>query len=306
MPRNHSRINQTSRHMLQSWRANCDIQVLVYDGDPKNPDTSEIAKITDYVVSYSCKGNVTLKEERQQTKELLLAAEDISGNREEIQRISKQIMNKTAAKRLISKQEAMVLLAEMPLTECTETIESISINNSTQLRVTASTGRDKRITAEYAKRPPSMENMSLHNYFTYDRNNNPAKRRKSTAKYIIPNFTGLSGTPTFPVTEAYARHALIVYRPWRVYPSGVEWIKEFTKFVNCAQCPTSCRLAYDRVMQRHYDKMTGYEPKSKSADHTMNPVDIEDLAIITLSGSKDKAEFDADTLILKELERGLD
>lgn len=306
MPRNHPRINQTSRYMLQSWRANCDIQVLVYNGDPKNPDISEIAKITDYVVSYSCKGNVTLKEERQQTKQLVLAAEDISGNREEIQRIAKQAMNKSAAKRLISKQEAMVLLAELPLTQCTESIETVSINNSTQLRVSASTSRDKRITSEYAKRPASMENMSLHAYFVKDRNHNPAKKRRNGDKYIIPNFTGLSGTPTYPVTESYARHSMIVYCPWRTYPSGMEWIKEFDRFVNSPTCPTSCRIAYERVMQRHYDKMTGYEPKSKSGDHTMNVVDIEDLAIITLAGSKDRAEFDADTLMLKSLERGLE
>ena len=59
-------------------------------------------------------------------------------------------------------------------------------------------------------------------------------------------------------------------------------------------------------MQRHYDKMSGYEPKSKSGDHTMNDVNDEDLAIITLAGSKDRAEFDSDTLLLKGLERGLD
>lgn len=73
MPRNHPRVNQTSAVMLQSWRANCDIQILVYDCDPKNPDIGEIARITDYVASYSCKGNVTLKEEREHTKNIIMA-----------------------------------------------------------------------------------------------------------------------------------------------------------------------------------------------------------------------------------------
>lgn len=73
MPRNHPRISQTSRVLLQSWRGNCDVQLLVYNSDPKKPDIKEIAKVTDYVVSYSCKGNVTLKEEREQTKKLIMA-----------------------------------------------------------------------------------------------------------------------------------------------------------------------------------------------------------------------------------------
>ena len=73
MPRNHPRINQTSTHMLQSWRANCDVQVLIYNCDPRKPDISEIARITDYIVAYSCKGNSTLKEEKEQNRNILSA-----------------------------------------------------------------------------------------------------------------------------------------------------------------------------------------------------------------------------------------
>lgn len=59
--------------LLQSWRGNCDIQILVYNYDPMHPDWSEIAKVSDYVVAYASKGNTTLKEEREQTRRLLLA-----------------------------------------------------------------------------------------------------------------------------------------------------------------------------------------------------------------------------------------
>jgi len=30
MPRNDNRLNQTSKCLLMSWRANCDVQILVY------------------------------------------------------------------------------------------------------------------------------------------------------------------------------------------------------------------------------------------------------------------------------------
>lgn len=73
MPRNHKRINQTSVDLLQSWRGNCDVQILLYDCDPRHPNLTEVARVTDYVVSYACKGNTTVKEEREQNKALVMA-----------------------------------------------------------------------------------------------------------------------------------------------------------------------------------------------------------------------------------------
>ena len=73
MPRNHQRLNQCSLNVLQSWRGNCDIQILVYNCDPRFPNVAEIARVTDYVVAYSCKGDTTVKEEREQNRKLILA-----------------------------------------------------------------------------------------------------------------------------------------------------------------------------------------------------------------------------------------
>ena len=50
LKRDHPRVNQTSLFALDSWRANCDVQVLLYKGDPKKPDIMEIASIVDYVI----------------------------------------------------------------------------------------------------------------------------------------------------------------------------------------------------------------------------------------------------------------
>ena len=72
MPRNHSRVNQCSLNMLQSWRGNCDIQILMCDCNPKCPSISELAVVTDYIVSHACKGNSTLKEERDQCRAITL------------------------------------------------------------------------------------------------------------------------------------------------------------------------------------------------------------------------------------------
>lgn len=72
LPRNHQRVIQTSLDLCQSWRANCDIQILLYDSDPDDPDPFEIARVTDYVVAYQCKGNSSLREEKEQIRALIM------------------------------------------------------------------------------------------------------------------------------------------------------------------------------------------------------------------------------------------
>jgi hypothetical protein len=42
---------------------------MIYDSDPAFPDLAEIAEVTDYVVSYACKGNITYALEREQLKD---------------------------------------------------------------------------------------------------------------------------------------------------------------------------------------------------------------------------------------------
>ena len=52
------RMTQLSTIQVQSWRANCDIQLLLYDSDPTKPNINEIVKVADYIVSYITKGNI--------------------------------------------------------------------------------------------------------------------------------------------------------------------------------------------------------------------------------------------------------
>lgn len=73
LPRNNPRVTQSSLDLCVSWRANCDIQPILYNSDPRNPDPSDVAKVTDYVVAYACKGNASLAEEKQQIKSIIMA-----------------------------------------------------------------------------------------------------------------------------------------------------------------------------------------------------------------------------------------
>ena len=61
---NNQKIVQSSMYAVQSWRANCDIQNMLYDSDPTEPNPQEIAKITDYIVSYQTKATETQIEQK--------------------------------------------------------------------------------------------------------------------------------------------------------------------------------------------------------------------------------------------------
>lgn len=214
-------------------------------------------------------------------------------------------MNKAAARRLIPKQEALVLLGGLDLTACTESLITVSVNNSRALRKAEEKSTDKSFITAYAKRPSQFETMSLYDYYLHTRNTPEARKKRAGNKYIIPNFCGLNGTPRFPVTDSYARHTLIVYRPWRKYPTAMNWKQEFDLFINSKFCPKSARMAYDRVMTRYYDKMTHYEPKSSNIDHSRNAItDPDDAELLDIMGLQGGKTNDKMLSIIESLHRG--
>jgi hypothetical protein len=69
LKRNHPPLLQTSLYFLQARRANCDVSIMIYDSDSAFPGLVKIAEVTDYVVSYACKGNIAYALEREQLKD---------------------------------------------------------------------------------------------------------------------------------------------------------------------------------------------------------------------------------------------
>ena len=210
-------------------------------------------------------------------------------------------MNKSAGKRIISKQEASVLLGDLDMFTCSETIESVSISNSKLLKLNdKESSSNNTFLKKYQNRPKQYNDVSLYEYFHI------TKKPSASKKDLVPHFVGISGTPKFPATETYARHVLTVYKPWRKYPKQCDWIAEFDIFINSARCPASAKMHYDRAMCRHYDNMTHYDVKSSDVDHTGNPISDEDKDLIELLGLKGTAHEDEDAMLIKQMDRGLD
>ena len=57
------RVVQHSKSLLKSWRANCDIKLLLYFSDPRYPDIGEIEDVCKYVVAYTGKRHQTSRKE---------------------------------------------------------------------------------------------------------------------------------------------------------------------------------------------------------------------------------------------------
>ena len=65
------RVVQHSKTLLKSWRANCDVKLLLYYSDPKFPDIGEIEDVCKYVVAYTGKRHQTSRQEKDAIQNLI-------------------------------------------------------------------------------------------------------------------------------------------------------------------------------------------------------------------------------------------
>ena len=174
-----------------------------------------------------------------------------TGDNADIIRLTRHLLNRAIANRVISKQECMVHLAGLDLVLCSEIIEIVSISGS--YKVMTSAAND--MLAQYRKRQ-LFKSMSLHKFF------HKIKNKDGPVKYI-PHYVGGNGQPKYPVTVGYARATLIIHEPWsdKQRPSYEgDWIRKFEDFLNAPHCPSSVKVAYERVRYRYNRNLTHAEP----------------------------------------------
>ena len=73
MKRIHSkRAVQHSRTILEGWRANCDIKLLLYFSNPNLPGIGENEDVCKYVVTYTGKYKETSHQEKDAVQDLII------------------------------------------------------------------------------------------------------------------------------------------------------------------------------------------------------------------------------------------
>ena len=296
MPRNNRRIVQSSVDLLRSWRGNCDVQILIYDSAPSEVDVKEISRLTDYIVGYTCKGGTTLREERETNKQMALNMPTVKNDETDLKHLVKKLMNKAATRRLITKQECCVLLSNLDLTLCSEQISTVSLSPAERIKSSGKNTTTGNFLTKYKTRPIQYEHLSLDEYFHAD-------RRERNLPRGIPHYLGLAGVPTYPVTKAYARHALTVYKPWREQQNDQNWIEEFDLFIHHRNCPTAARMEYERVMQRFYNGTKFVDPVA-SETCTTGEMEKDDEAAILLAGLAGGKIKDYDETVFSGIKKG--
>ena len=280
-----TRTVQSSLWLAQGWRANCDIQILLYESNPDFPDPCDIAKVTDYVVSYACKGNESLSEERNQIAALIKNEKETSGTTQDVKRLARKILNKTIGHKMISKQEAIVQGGGLKLFDCSERIETVSLSSS--YRLCRGEGYDsKTMLMQYAKRDDMYADYSLHEYFMFVKN----FCRRTMDVVTIPHYVGGNSQPCYPPSEGYAKSVMLIHSPWKgkFEMDGRDFVSEFSTFLKSHKCPDIVRIPYERIKHRYLTKKTDMEPTMHERtecyeDFTEAPEDL--LECVKLAGT---------------------
>lgn len=181
------RTLQSSTFLSQCWRGNTDIQLILYEGDPKNIDPHELARITDYIVAYTCKGNENFLEERLTYKDIVLSAESVYGDGRDVTRIARKLLNATLGEKMISKQENAVLLSGLNLVSCSESVAHISISGVKKISAKRRTTKKSPPICQYANRVnPGIDRRSFHQFVLDDlKTKGISGKKKSTISLVM-------------------------------------------------------------------------------------------------------------------------
>jgi hypothetical protein len=291
-PRNTNRMVQTSMYLAQVWRGNVDVKPLLYQTDPSHPDPEDIVTCSDYLVGYQMKGAQTLAIERKNMKDLVMNMEDIDGDKKGVYSAARKLLNRASVDRTISKQEAMCLLGQLPLTICSERIEPVSLSPLRRMVNTCESEdseekKTKTWIDRYAKREGNQD-MSFHSFVCHGLEEKRATKSKTT----IPHYTGSIQYCSFPLQENYCQQVLLAYKPWShscrpTNRNGKSYKAQFLDFIKTAQCSQSILLSYERAKRRKQQEDKGvfkHEPTSN--------VDFNQELDIEIDGL-DKDEADA-------------
>lgn len=186
---------------------------------------------------------------------LRCSAEVMTGTSADVVRVSRQILNRSMANRIIPKQECMVELADLPLVLSSEVTETINLSGS--FKVSSDSHAD--LVSQYRSIAKSHPDLTLYEFCRSAINEKAIKGKYREKMTVIPHFVGASGQPKYPPTPEYAMAVLVVHKPWgdkapKRRSSKQAWVEEFLEFIALDDCPDFVKLEFARVKERHESK----------------------------------------------------
>ena len=180
-------------------------------------------------------------------RQLILNASETNGDDTDVTRVARQILNQTIAEKMISKQEVMVLIGQLDLFHCSESIETHSLSGYRKLEKDSNDNYiGTTLLSKYANRPKIHETKSLYEYYFISKSRTNNKNVKS-----IPHFVGARSHPVYPVKPHYARSILMLHKYWRPpFPFSEDSAKrDFFKYFQ--SFPLSVKIPFERMKARY-------------------------------------------------------
>ena len=87
-------------------------------------------------------------------------------------RVARQCLNRANASRIISKQESMVELTNLPLVISSEDIENVNISGAMKITTKYYNDKTSTLISRYQKRDSTLEKYSLCEFFHKEHNKN--------------------------------------------------------------------------------------------------------------------------------------
>ncbi len=205
--RNDPRINSHSRVMLQHWRANVDLQVIV-----------DIHACARYLTKYAAKGEPRSKPVSAIFKSCVENLNSDSDSR----RALRSAMLRAVGERDYSAQETAHMLLSLPLVSCTYTFVTLSLDGSCRLKEVkgAEEGMLEPSMLHYYAARKDLPDVNLctfaSTYTVYQ-----STLRKRSNPVIVRTFPTYSSEPRGEHYGRYCKYQLLKYKPWVEEPSNV-------------------------------------------------------------------------------------
>ena len=233
MKRDHPMMTQFSENLVRSWRANCDLSVILSKGDPDNPPMRDIIPVSNYICRYATKGSQSSSALCEDMRSIATNADPESSDARKC--INKLLMQ--TAKRDVTSVEASHELSGLPLYHCSEDFVKVSLGGRLLQRVGDSATRPHMIDKYIAR--PSSDKRSLYEFL---------------CDFGVPVIQG-NTYATRPISVEYAKAQLLLHYPdWRRIQDVIgeeeeSILNKFQRFLCTDVCPNFIKADVKRALE---------------------------------------------------------
>ncbi len=217
--RNDERLNSHNRVMLENWRANVDLQVIV--------DEKACAR---YMTKYAAKGEPRSKS----ASEILKLSVSSLESTDQVSSAIKKAMIQVAGDRDMAAQETAHMLLSLPLVGCSFSFVTVCLENSRKVILDEENQGDevlqKSVLQDYGERATlssrytGLSQLNLMQY-VYQYSKVRGELTKRANPYVVRTFPKISTNPGGPDFGKYCKYQLIKFKPWEGQPSNA-WNNE--------------------------------------------------------------------------------